>query len=742
MACGLEIKTGSVTLNIQGDVQFKGGINEDGIRVHEGAELTITGAGHLYCSGNNEEERIKLNEAKLGLYYGTVGFDPAAPNAKKPDALTTAASIAAYKSHTVYNGTVEKHICGGSGIGYANHRPGRIKIVGLGTDAKGQPALKITAKGYGRGAFGIGGGDHILAIPQEGGDPIQVPNIELENVHILEARGGYSTISKIDPETNTLKTVLDPQTNKPVPANLFIYEEKYFDPAVYKNDTTKVLTYRVDNSKEGAIATVEQYVAQVLLHPHAVNKDVGLAFQQGKNEAEGGCAIGVGGDEDASTDKGWIVMKNVKIDQAIGGSKAAAIGAYYWSAVKLDIEDSDLDNIIGGNAAAAIGGSRYHGQPDPTDTTISIKNSHLNNLLGGQFGAGIGSGYNTYTTELSQAQLCHIEIEGKTTLDTVQGGMAAAGIGTGYHQSRLSGSIDTESTLQDIRAGANWADLDFATCTNVSKYLNGKPGPSGKNYSFGYYADNRYGTLSKAQDIGYGCLYTHGINLEGTPLVHKGRECTDQTTIPAAISAEFTKSLSNTEKDALKAALNTDPNTFASFETSVNFVNTYNNQAQFLTSPRLFNNNLSQNSGDSPRIWVDLGVTSALTLDAFGVKSFGLSSNGADEYSGTLEGTISINGERGVPVDLRDRVTLTAITKSVDSGTAPGADSADDTYVCASSFHELVYDLETGTWSHELYVPNSGEPGKEYYYKLTLTIAAEDPESDPVQTAVLYVKLH
>ena len=100
MACGIEIKSGSkVVVEIKNDVACKGGIHEDGIRVHEGAELEIVGSGNLYCSGNNEHERVKLFNYQLGLFYGDVGFDPANPQATKESALS-AEALEEYNKYT------------------------------------------------------------------------------------------------------------------------------------------------------------------------------------------------------------------------------------------------------------------------------------------------------------------------------------------------------------------------------------------------------------------------------------------------------------------------------------------------------------------------------------------------------------------------------------------------------------------------------------------------------------------
>ena len=567
MACGLEIKTGSkVVLEIKNDVAFKGGIGEDGIRVHQGADLEIIGSGNLYCSGNNEEERIKQYKSQLGLYYGTVGFDPAVPQATKSSQITTPGVLDAYKSHTKYDGNTEKHILGGSGIGYANDYAGNITINGD-VNPDGTPALHITAKGFGRGAFGIGGGDQV--------------KVEINNAVIEEARGGYSTINKMI-QVDGVNTLVPADYD----ADLCIYEEKTFAVSTYDDDPDEVKEY-----------------VQSLLHPASDNKTIGLAFQQCKNEAEGGCAIGVGGDPDGATDYGKIVLNNVVINKAVGGAKAAAIGGYYWSAVDVEVNDSELHDIKGGVSASAIGGSRYNEAP-ASDTSIIINNTKLYDVQGGQFASAIGSGYNPYTTEMEAGQKCHIEIKGASELHNIKGGMAAAAIGTGYHQSQLDGFIDELVVLDNIKGGNNWADFDYYALPAdlQSKYLSGKPNGG---YSFGYYADNRYGTLSKVQDIGYGTLYTHGLN-NGNKTVDgvkqywiSGRECVDNAYLEEL--GYKIKGLTEAEKNDLVNALKADGRIFEGFDRSVVFTVA----GQTIPNPRLRENNLSRLASDCPAEWLD-----------------------------------------------------------------------------------------------------------------------------------------
>lgn len=166
MACGFVVgKNSKVDLEIKGDVVFKGGINEDGIRVYEDSVLNIFGSGNLYCSGNNEKEYNK-------------------------DCLI---------SNKQYGNTDDKAYenTGGSGIGFALHKEGvgTINIIGLNN---------LVAKGYGKHAAGIGGGHDSV--------------VTIKDTHIEYARGGYGTLR--DPE--------DPTKLSDIPANDFIAERKTY----------------------------------------------------------------------------------------------------------------------------------------------------------------------------------------------------------------------------------------------------------------------------------------------------------------------------------------------------------------------------------------------------------------------------------------------------------------------------------------------------------------------------------
>ncbi len=158
----------------------------------------------------------------------------------------------------------------------------------------------------------------------------------------------------------------------------------------------------------------------------------------GKSEAEGGAAIG------SSKENAVIDLNHVVINKAEGGSKAAAIGGRYWTAISVNISDSQLYDIIGGNNSAAIGGSRVRGS-NPESQTIDI-NIHNSTVVakGGDFGAGIGSGYDTHCAHPSP--ITTINITGNSDITAV-GGKYGAGIGTGYHVGGLSGMIENSVSV-------------------------------------------------------------------------------------------------------------------------------------------------------------------------------------------------------------------------------------------------------------------------------------------------------
>ncbi len=199
----------------------------------------------------------------------------------------------------------------------------------------------------------------------------------------------------------------------------------------------------------------------------------GITSDYGKKDPEGGAAIGSG------YSGAVITLNNVIVDNAQGGSKAAAIGARYWTGVTININNSIIKNAIGGSNSAGIGGSRVSsGATSAESITINIVKSNVT-AIGGDYGAGIGSGYSTYLVPESDSRPVYTINIDEASVIKATGGVAAAGIGTGHNVVGLAGEI--KSTNVTATAGQ-------ATC----------PAP---NFNC------CYGRLrSNAQDIGFGSL--------------------------------------------------------------------------------------------------------------------------------------------------------------------------------------------------------------------------------------------
>lgn len=293
----------NVTIMLSGNNTFTGSKGADAIRVPAGATLTLTG-DNITAIGNNGKEYSTVNAA----YCNT--------------------------NDQSYNGI------GGSGIGNINADTGNIII----DNVKG-----LTAQGYGKHGFGIGGQNATVTIKN--------------NSVINSARGGYASAK--------------------------------------------------------------------------------LYTERGKQDPEGGAAIGVSGS------KGSVTIEKSQVLAAHGGSKAAAIGASYWSSATITISGSTLKNIVGGNASAAIGGSRF--ASDATYTlVINIVDSEIN-ATGGEYGSGIGSGYDV-DCKKRPAENVKINISGNSVI-VAKGGTNGAGIGTGYHSNALTGSIAVSKDVSGVQAG-------------------------------------------------------------------------------------------------------------------------------------------------------------------------------------------------------------------------------------------------------------------------------------------------
>ena len=227
-----------------------------------------------------------------------------------------------------------------------------------------------------------------------------------------------------------------------------------------------------------SVVTVENTVIEYAKGGFAQSTFIASDLNYGKQEAEGGCAIGVGCGVDGDYDSGILKMKNVTVKQADGGSKSAAIGALYWTAVDISIQDCNFDKITGGTASAGIGGSRvYKNVSKDQYVKIFIDNSQIN-VTGGQYGAGIGSGYDCYCQ--SNYSVTYIEIIGEDTVINAQGGINAAGIGTGHHSAGLAGYILPECEVT-AKAGEMYIyettytepqDIGYGMCNPTNEFAN------------------------------------------------------------------------------------------------------------------------------------------------------------------------------------------------------------------------------------------------------------------------------
>ena len=166
-----------------------------------------------------------------------------------------------------------------------------------------------------------------------------------------------------------------------------------------------------------------------------------------KDEPTGAAAIGT------SVTGTKITLDGVTVKEAIGGSKAAGIGAKFWIGADIVIKNSTIEKVVGGNSSAAIGGSRVAQNDTAAAISITIENSSIN-AIGGRYGAGIGSGYDTHCSSSQPALSINISGTSENTITAV-GGTYAAGIGTGYHNAQLSGSI-TGDVVINAASGEKW----------------------------------------------------------------------------------------------------------------------------------------------------------------------------------------------------------------------------------------------------------------------------------------------
>ena len=179
-----------------------------------------------------------------------------------------------------------------------------------------------------------------------------------------------------------------------------------------------------------------------------------------KSEPEGGAAIG------SSANGATITLESVRIKEALGGSKAAGIGAMFHRGATISIKNSIIDKVVGGNSSAGIGGSRIAKENVDQPIFITIENSDIT-AYGGKFGAGIGSGYDTHCKSHGDNSRTTINISG-TADDTINayGGQYAAGIGTGYHVADLAGEI-TGDVVINAHSGEAFYKNTYTQAQNI-----------------------------------------------------------------------------------------------------------------------------------------------------------------------------------------------------------------------------------------------------------------------------------
>ena len=157
-----------------------------------------------------------------------------------------------------------------------------------------------------------------------------------------------------------------------------------------------------------------------------------------------------------------ITLNDTTVKNALGGSKAAGIGARFWNGTTITIANSTIENVEGGASAAGIGGSRVKASVSMAPVTVTITDSTVT-AKGGYYGAGIGSGYDTYCA--SEQPLTTINISGGSVINA-QGGKYAAGIGTGYHVANLSLNIADTATI-NAKSGEKFYKATYTLAQDV-----------------------------------------------------------------------------------------------------------------------------------------------------------------------------------------------------------------------------------------------------------------------------------
>ena len=174
-----------------------------------------------------------------------------------------------------------------------------------------------------------------------------------------------------------------------------------------------------------------------------------LQSKYGKSDPEGGAAIG-GGAKTVSTIADITITDSTVV--AYGGSKAAGIGANFWSNCgTITISGSSNVTAQGGSSSAGIGTSRAGDNGVTADIVIS---GGVVNATGGAYGAGIGGGYNNDSlgNGESSSGLPEISITISGGDITACGGEGGAGIGGGYKTDNVN--IDINGATVEAEAGA------------------------------------------------------------------------------------------------------------------------------------------------------------------------------------------------------------------------------------------------------------------------------------------------
>lgn len=261
-----------VTLEIKGNVTLVGATGGEGIEVPASSKLTLTGAGNLVVKGN----------------------------AGKDDEN------------------------GGSGIGNVDNRVGEIVISDL---------TSITAEGYGKHAFGIGGNTAL---------------VKIENSVVEYVRGGYPQANLVN---DTKYGISEPEGGAAIGLGFSAPE----DAKVVLNGVT---VNKADGGSKAAAIGAQYWASADIEISNSTLKAI-----QGGNASAGIGGSRVSDDSDQTIDI-KIVNSNVT---ATGGEYGAGIGSGYnthtnvglISENNIEISGNSVINAKGGRYAAGIG-TGYH----------------------------------------------------------------------------------------------------------------------------------------------------------------------------------------------------------------------------------------------------------------------------------------------------------------------------------------------------------------------------------------------